>query len=127
MLERPSLLALSAVLTIGGVAPGANNDGSAQARLGQRVNLGGPRVTVLKVLEDSRCPMQTLCVWAGRVRVKVRIANGTVTTVQELASDKPLVFRDGKLELLGVMPPRRAQSAIQPRDYRFTLKFSGER
>jgi hypothetical protein len=118
--------ALAAALALAGcVTPRVNEDGSTEARLGQRVDLGGPRVTVLKVLEDSRCPMEARCVWAGRVRTEVRIELGNGTTVQELASDKPLPVADGAIELLGVMPPTSTQRKIAPQDYRFALKFSG--
>jgi hypothetical protein len=115
-------LALAACVT-----PRVNADGSTDARLGQRVDLGGPKVTVLKVLEDSRCPMEARCVWAGQVRAEVRIELGSGTTERELVSNTPLPVADGSLELLGVMPPRSTQRAIAPRDYRFTLKFSGGR
>jgi hypothetical protein len=119
-------IALAACLLGGCVTmPRANDDGSIDARLGQRVNLGGPRVTPLKVLEDSRCPMEARCIWAGRVRLEVRIDLGSGSQIRELASDKPIQVADGMLELRGVMPPRSTQHSIAPRDYRFTLKFSG--
>lgn len=126
MINRTCLLALTAALLTGCVTvPPVGEDGSTEVRLGQRANLGGPKVTPLRVLEDSRCPMEARCVWAGRVRLEVRIELGSGTTVRELASDKPLPVADGQLELLGVMPPTSTQRAIAPQDYRFALKFSG--
>ena len=113
--------ALGACVTV----PKVNEDGSIEARLGQKVDVGGPRITPLKVLEDSRCPMEARCVWAGRVRLEVRVETGAGSSVQELASDKPLPVADGSLELLGVMPPKSTQRAIAPADYRFALRFSG--
>ena len=103
----------------------SNDDGSVDAKLGQTVTLGGPKVTPLKILEDSRCPMEARCIWAGRVRLSVRVTTGAGTTVRELASDKPLPVADGVLELQGVMPPRSTQRTLVPGDYRFTLKFNG--
>ena len=117
-----ALLALSACATTGRDAPLA--DGSDVA-LGQRAYVDGPLVPPVAVLEDSRCPMEARCVWAGRVRLEVRIELGTGTTVRELASDKPLAVADGTLELLGTLPPRSTQREIAPGDYRFALKFSG--
>lgn len=120
------LFASAAALVLSGcVTPHINEDGSTEARLGQRVNLGGPYVTVLKVLEDSRCPMEARCVSAGQVRVEVKIELGTGTTLRELATNAPIGIADGALELLGVMPPTSTQRKIAPRDYRFALKFSG--
>jgi hypothetical protein len=126
MIMRFASIALTASLLSGCVTvPPIAEDGSTEVRLGQRANLGGPRVTPLRVLEDSRCPMEARCVWAGRVRLEVRIELGSGTTVRELASDQPLQIADGQLELLGTMPPTSTQRTIAPQDYRFALKFSG--
>ena len=127
MIKRTLPLALAATLLAGCVTAQArtNEDGSVTARLGQTVNVGGPRVTPLAVLEDSRCPMEARCVWAGRLRLSVRVTTGAGSSVREIASDKPLQVADGQLELAGVMPPRSVRGLIKPRDYRFNLKFSG--
>ncbi|MDZ4692456.1 hypothetical protein [Terricaulis sp.] len=42
--------------------------------IGQTADLGGGlRVRPLEVLEDSRCPQNARCVWAGRLRVRVAV------------------------------------------------------
>ena len=125
MIKHTLPLALTAVLLAGCVTTRSNDDGSVDARLGQTVNVGGPRVTPLAVLEDSRCPMEARCIWAGRVRLSVRVTTGVGSTVRELATDKALQVADGQLVLQGVMPPRSTQRTIAPSDYRFTLKFDG--
>ena len=125
MIKHTLPLALTAVLLAGCVTTRNNDDGSVDARLGQTVNVGGPRVTPLAVLEDSRCPMEARCIWAGRVRLSVRVTTGADSTVRELATDKALQVADGQLVLQGVMPPRSTQRTIAPSDYRFTLKFDG--
>ena len=125
MIKHTLALALTAVLLAGCVTTRNNDDGSVDARLGQTVNVGGPRVTPLAVLEDSRCPMEARCIWAGRVRLSVRVTTGAGSTVRELATDKALQVADGQLVLQGVMPPRSTQRTIAPSDYRFTLKFDG--
>lgn len=97
------------------------------AGLGQTVRVDGPRVTPLEVLEDSRCPMNARCVWAGQVRVRVRIESGTGGIV-ELTSGKPVNVADGTLELVEVRPDKVAGSgngAVTPTDYRFGLRFMG--
>ena len=119
-------LALIALPLLGACATVPRGDvGPDHVALGQTANLGGPRVTPLKVLEDSRCPMEARCVWAGRVRLKVRIALGSGSELREIASDKPIQVGDGTLELAGVMPPRSVQRTIAPRDYRFSFRFAG--
>lgn len=117
----PALLLVAGCATV----PAVNEDGSTEMKIGQRADLGGPKVTVLKVLEDSRCPMEARCVWAGRVRLNVRIELGSGTSEQELTSEKPLPVADGLLELINTIPHTSTQRAIAPGDYRFALKFSG--
>ena len=125
MIKQTFSLALTAALLTGCVTTRTNDDGSIDGKLGQTVNVGGPKVTPLQVLEDSRCPMEAKCIWAGRVRLSVRVATGAGSSIQELSSDKPLQVADGQLVLQGVMPPRSTQRTLAPSDYRFTLKFSG--
>lgn len=125
MIKHSILLALTTVLLAGCVTTRDNEDGSVTARLGQTVNVGGPRVTPLQVLEDSRCAMEARCVWAGRVRLSVRLTTGAGSSVREIASDKPLQVADGQLEIVSVMPPRSVRGPIKPGDYRFSFKFSG--
>ena len=58
----------------------AVGSGSAAAsfgtRLGQGTSLGGWTVTPLRVLEDSRCPGDVMCVQAGTARLLVRVQRG---------------------------------------------------
>lgn len=115
----------AALLGACATVPRVDEDGSTELRLGQRGDLGGPKVTPLRVLEDSRCPMEARCVWAGRVRLEVKVELGSGTTVREVATDQPVGIADGSLELLGVMPPKSTQYQIDPKQYRFALKFSG--
>ena len=125
MIKQTFPLALTAVLLAGCVTTRTNNDGSVDAKLGQTVNVGGPKVTPLVILEDSRCPMEARCIWAGRVRLSVRVTTGAGTMVRELASDRPLQVADGLLVLQSTIPPRSTQRTLAPSDYRFTFKFSG--
>ncbi|RMB56453.1 hypothetical protein EAX61_14555 [Dokdonia sinensis] len=40
---------------------------------GDAVNIDGVVITFLEVLEDSRCPKGTTCIWAGQAKVKVLV------------------------------------------------------
>jgi hypothetical protein len=124
---RTSLLSVSALLltSCATVPAGADQDGVIWARLGQTVAVDGPRVTPIRVLEDSRCPMEARCVWAGQVRLQVRIRTGSGSTVREIVSNRPLPVADGTLELVSIMPPKSTQHPIRNRDYRFGFRFAG--
>jgi hypothetical protein len=48
--------------------------GVVAAGIGEWADLGeGLRVRPLEVVEDSRCPQNARCVWAGRLRVRVNV------------------------------------------------------
>jgi hypothetical protein len=48
--------------------------GVVAVRINETADLGdGLRVRPLEVLEDSRCPQNARCVWAGRLRVRVAV------------------------------------------------------
>ena len=49
-------------------------DGVVAAGINQTADLGnGLRVRPLEVLEDSRCPQNARCVWAGRLRLRLNV------------------------------------------------------
>jgi len=49
-------------------------EGVVAAGIGETADLGnGLRVRPLEVLEDSRCPQNARCVWAGRLRLRVAV------------------------------------------------------
>lgn len=103
-------------------------DGLSRARIGETVSVGGPKVTPLAVLEDSRCPRNARCVWAGQVRIRVRVHLGSGTVSRELTQGHPVPVADGTLELVEVQPERQdgtGTQAMAPADYRFGLRFMG--
>jgi len=48
--------------------------------LGETITLENHSIKFVEVLEDSRCPENTTCIWAGRARVLVEVSkNGKVS------------------------------------------------
>lgn len=52
-------------------------------RVGQEVRVGATvlRIAFLEVANDSRCPSNVMCVWAGDALVRIGVAFGTGPTV----------------------------------------------
>lgn len=127
MIRTIALPLAAAALSLTGCAtvqPDA--DGVARARIGETAYVGGPKVTPLMVLEDSRCPADVRCIWAGQVRLTVRIDTGAGYVTREIISNKPISVADGALELVEVMPARvSASEPIRKTDYSFGFRFSG--
>lgn len=118
----PAALALSACATTrGSPLP----DGSDVA-LGQKAYVDGPLVQPVEVIEDSRCPMNARCVWAGRVRVKmVWIRGNGEKQPFEATLGEPVQLADGQFTLESVRPEKMTNVTIKPSDYRFSFRFAG--
>ncbi|MBA3941448.1 MAG: hypothetical protein C0520_09590 [Sphingopyxis sp.] len=121
-LALPAALALSACATTRG-AP--LPDGSDVA-LGQRAYVDGPLVEPVAVIEDSRCPMNARCIWAGRVRVKMLWHRPTGENLPfEVVLGEPARLADGTITLESVRPEKRSDATIKPQNYRFSFRFAG--
>ena len=95
--------------------------------LGQQAYVDGPIVQPVAVLEDSRCPADVMCAWAGRVRVKMLwIRSGGRQQEFEVTLGQRTQLADGSILLERVTPERRsAAKVIKPADYRFDFRFDG--
>ncbi|MDE2596329.1 MAG: hypothetical protein KGL44_05555 [Sphingomonadales bacterium] len=125
-LVLPALAVLLAPLLLSGcIAYHIKDDGTDRAEIGETVIVGGPKVTPLKLLEDSRCPQGVQCVWAGQVRIEVRVDLGSRSETRELTLGKGEQVADGTLTLVEVMPEKRKDTTFYPEDYRFGFRFAG--
>lgn len=126
MIHRALLLA---PLLLAGCAaaptPGEASAPPIRAGIGQTATVDGPRVTPLTLLEDSRCAKGVQCIWAGQVRISVRIDLGAHSEERELTLGKPIHVADGGLELVEVLPEKVVDRTILPEDYRFGFRFMG--
>ncbi len=111
------------IASCAGVAPSLP-DGTNVA-LGQKALVDGPLIMPVEILEDSRCPANARCVWAGQVKISAVWVRPAGNQRIELTSGKPLSLADGKLTLTDVRPTKMTGRIIEPKDYRFTLTFEG--
>jgi hypothetical protein len=95
------------------------------AALGQVAYVNGLKVRPLQVVEDSRCPVNVQCVWAGRLIVQSEISGGSWRQTRDLELGRPQNIADGALTLVRVSPEKVAGVATDPRAYRFTFDFQG--
>ena len=95
------------------------------AGLGAVAYTNGLKVWPLTIVEDSRCPINAVCVWAGRLVVRTEVTGGSWRQTRDLELGKPQHIADGALTLTAAEPPKVAGVEIDPRDYRFTFNFQG--
>ena len=120
-----ALLSLSACVTTAGTeAP--LPDGT-NVPMGRSAYVDGPIIRPVKVIEDSRCPMNARCIWAGTVKIEAIWIRPGDDRMIELELGKAMPLADGTLELTDVSPSRMAGEGreLKPADYRFSFRFSG--
>ena len=88
----------------------------------QPVRVGELVVTPQKLVEDSRCPMNARCIWAGRVVVKTRIAGDGWADTADLTLGEPYGTHGRVIALVSARPDKTTDHETQPDEYRFTYE-----
>ncbi|MEH3158366.1 MAG: hypothetical protein PGN08_05155 [Sphingomonas taxi] len=94
-------------------------------RLGEMAAVDGPKVRPDRVIEDSRCPADVQCVWAGRLIVRATVFGGGWSKQLDLTLGVPVPVADGMLTLVKATPKRSKSEAISPAHARFSFSFQG--
>jgi hypothetical protein len=62
-----------------------NPENKINISLGETITIENHQLKFVKVLEDSRCPKEVTCIWAGRAKVQVEVwKNGEDSILKEL-------------------------------------------
>lgn len=90
-----------------------------------------PGITVRfnKTVEDSRCPIDAECIWAGRVVVEVTFTQGGNSETKSLALgdysgsgySNTVTFGNFSVELLNVLPAPKTSHQIAQDEYQLEL------
>lgn len=93
-------------------------------------------IVLVKVVNDSRCPEGTQCIWAGEVTIEVAayenkelVEQVTFTLNKDTKEEvrnwfmKHLPNRKENLKEIQVLPYPKDGTQIQPEDYRITLNY----
>jgi len=133
---RLSLLALLCALCLAGCGDGNSPTEPSTFPIsitlapGQQQNAGGLVVRFNEVLEDSRCPVDVMCVWAGEATLSVSTSTGGISGNYQMtindAARKRLVTGDYQVELVTLAPQRRAGITTDPTTYRATFTITKE-
>jgi hypothetical protein len=92
---------------------------------GSVTSIGGTGLSIrfMAVTEDTRCPRDTTCVWAGEVKVQLEIRQpAQAAALVEIAEGGSTAAGEYRLTVLKVEPLPTSTAKIAPRDYRATLR-----
>ena len=95
-------------------SPGSAIGASGLTTLGQPTRVGRLRITPQAVVEDSRCPINARCVWAGRLVLKTRIEGAGWRETVDLTLGQPYGIHGAGVALVSAEPGRMAGSVPAP-------------
>lgn len=107
---------------------------SASAKDAERVSVkinevatakGGIRIRFVEMVEDSRCPTDTNCVWAGNAKIRVKVTRNGRSKVLELNSNirpRSVVFAGYSFDLTGLTPEPRSNIRINRNGFVATIE-----
>ena len=103
-------------------------------KVGRQVTVKGTklRIRFVAVENDSRCPSDVTCVWAGNAAVQIQlgIGRGSKTVTLNTSKSPSFVGEDEyhgyKVKLVELGPYPRSDRKIARRDYTATLLVSNE-
>lgn len=90
--------------------------------IGEKTSIGRDKISVefVDVLEDSRCPSNVMCVWAGNGKVQIRFAKDTVQLNTYLEPHE-VILDDVNIELLSLEPYPEQPRQFEKEDYKIRL------
>ena len=92
------------------------------AQLNEFAAVGNLRVKPLQIVEDSRCPANVVCVWAGRLILRAEIRGTGWRENRDLTLGEPLSTHGTSLVLTAIKLDRVAISEQKLLLYRFTFQ-----
>lgn len=113
-----ALLPAIALASCAGMSKSERTDGF--ARIGQTTLVGSTKVRADSLIEDSRCPMNARCIWAGRVIVEATVIRGGTFETKRFTLGEPV---DG-LMLDTVEPGRMTSKPVKASNYRFHFSLA---
>lgn len=90
--------------------------------IGQEAKIGGLNIKINKLTQDSRCPIDVVCIQAGSVSVSATFIDKTHSETMNISSDKgPYNFGDYAVSIVSVTPATKSTKQISPNEYRITF------
>lgn len=114
---------LITVIFGGFIAAKAQNSRELKLRVGQSKTEARSKIKVkfLAVVEDSRCPEGTNCIWAGNAKIKIQVSkNRMAPKTFELntnLAEKTVVFEGFEIAFKDLVPYPKAGSQTKPQGY----------
>lgn len=102
----------------------ANTNSEVSTGIDRTVEVLGITITPIELVEDSRCPTDATCAWAGTVNVRalLKVPSGEASELFEFG--KPRVVEGITITLVEVNPVPDSRKPIRSEDYAFSFQVT---
>ena len=128
---RKPVLALILTFVFGGlIEAGAQTSRPVTIRVNQQKTIIKNKLTIgfVSLMEDSRCPVDVNCVWAGNARIQIKVgrSKNAMKTFELNTGLKPKIisFAGYEIKLISLDPKPRTNARIDRNAYTATLAVS---
>ncbi len=83
-------------------------------------------MSVIKVLEDSRCPSDVMCVWAGILKVSMIVVEDGVDRSMDIALGETQRTTRARISFLDAVPLPRAGAPVDSSEMVFTFDIHAD-
>jgi hypothetical protein len=95
--------------------------GNVTLKIGDTAQFKDISIKPISIEEDSRCPVDVQCIWAGTVRVKIQVVSGTGTSTSIVTLDQPFTTEAQRITLTAVTPEKHSQTQASTGGYRLSF------
>jgi len=126
-----AILVFTILTLVSGPVYGQSNKSiSVKLRTEKKVSNTGIRVKFLEMVEDSRCPRDTNCIWAGNAKIRIEVSKGSRSQIIELNTNTPNKenrFGGYEFKVASLTPEPRSNIRINPRGYVAVISLTAVR
>ncbi len=95
--------------------------GKVMLKIGSAAQFKDISIKPISIEEDSRCPSDVQCIWAGTVRVKIQTVSGMKTSTSIVTLDQFFTTEGESVSLTSITPNNLSQTQINVSDYLLTF------
>ncbi len=98
------------------------NPSTISTSLGQKMTASDISITPIKIISDSRCPLDVQCIWAGTVEVQAQVESSIENREYIFKLNEHQTFGDYLITLIE-FAPAKTSGTIPDSSYRFTFEI----
>lgn len=103
--------------------PPPSSSATATVGFGAQAMLNGLSITPLELVEDSRCPINARCIWAGRLILRTGFSASGPRETRDFTLGTAQAVPGGTLTLVAAEPAKLAGAPGNPPANRFTFEL----